>query len=180
MSAALLTVWLEPYEEKAAARVGVLCRNHADTMVVPRGWSLEDRRDPEPQLFRTGDTAPTTSLDRPAERANADLTPPTAATPAGEPAAKPRPKRARKKADDTGQLELVPTTEETDTIAPPPDPAAVTGELPAEDVPPDATPFAPWRPKFYQTDDLDGLLHAQSPLLARAFRGHRAAPETDH
>jgi hypothetical protein len=29
----------------------------------------------------------------------------------------------------------------------------------------------PWTPTFDETDDLDGLLSARSPLLARAFRG---------
>ncbi len=29
----------------------------------------------------------------------------------------------------------------------------------------------PWTPTFDEHDDLDGLLSARSPLLARAFRG---------
>ena len=29
----------------------------------------------------------------------------------------------------------------------------------------------PWTPTFDESDDLDGLLSARSPLLARAFRG---------
>jgi hypothetical protein len=29
----------------------------------------------------------------------------------------------------------------------------------------------PWTPSFDADDDLDGLLAARSPLLARAFRG---------
>jgi hypothetical protein len=32
-------------------------------------------------------------------------------------------------------------------------------------------PSTPWMPDFDADDDLDGLLHVQSPLLARAFRG---------
>ncbi len=31
-----------------------LCGLHADAMVVPRGWTLDDRRQPEPQLFASG------------------------------------------------------------------------------------------------------------------------------
>lgn len=173
MSAATLSVWLEPYDEEIAARVGVLCRHHADAMVVPRGWTLEDRRDPKPQLFRTAHAPATPPAP---ERAVTDLTPPTPESPAGQPPAKPRPKRPRKRADETGQLELVPTTEAaTELVSEPP-----SGELPPEDVPPDATPFSPWRPKFDQTDDLEGLLQARSPLLARAFRGRRDQPTTDH
>lgn len=35
---------------------GALCREHADTLTPMRGWSLEDRRDPVPRLFRVSDT----------------------------------------------------------------------------------------------------------------------------
>ena len=35
----------------------------------------------------------------------------------------------------------------------------------------DAEPVEPWTPTFDPGDDLDGLLSASSPLLARAFRG---------
>jgi hypothetical protein len=34
--------WLEPVVPGRVA--GGLCRRHADAMVVPRGWSLDDRR----------------------------------------------------------------------------------------------------------------------------------------
>jgi hypothetical protein len=34
-------------------------------------------------------------------------------------------------------------------------------------------PPTPWVPSFDHADDLDGLLDARSPLLARAFRGRR-------
>jgi len=30
----------------------VLCQRHADSMVVPRGWTLDDLRDPDLHLFR--------------------------------------------------------------------------------------------------------------------------------
>ena len=52
----------------------------------------------------------------------------------------------------------------------------LTDEVPAEapdlavtDPVPDAA--VPWTPTFDEHDDLDGLLAARSPLLARAFRG---------
>ena len=48
--------------------------------------------------------------------------------------------------------------------------AQVTGE-PLADDDPDATVAIPWMPNFDEQDDLDGVLAAQSPLLARAFRG---------
>ena len=41
----------------------------------------------------------------------------------------------------------------------------------AEPDDPDATVAMPWMPVFDVRDDLDGLLRAESPLLARAFQG---------
>jgi hypothetical protein len=85
-----LLVWLAPRQPDGDPnREGSLCRRHADAMVVPQGWTLDDRR--------------------------------------------------------------------------------VSVEDPDDD--PDATKAIPWVPEFDDTDDLDGVLAADSPLLARAFRG---------
>ena len=46
-----LTVWVEAFDPDAGYRAGVLCRRHADAMVVPIGWMLDDRRQPAPKLF---------------------------------------------------------------------------------------------------------------------------------
>ena len=48
-----LMVWIDAYERVNTDRAGVLCRRHADAMVVPLGWMLDDRRDPVPRLFKT-------------------------------------------------------------------------------------------------------------------------------
>lgn len=129
-----LMVWIDSYERVNTDRAGVLCRRHADAMVVPLGWMLDDRRDPVPRLFK----APAQSV-----------------------ATVPRQRRAvRHQRDDTGQLELGADLDVADAaIAAEPDDAAVEGEV------------LPWKPTFDQTDDLDGLLGATSPLLARAFGG---------
>jgi hypothetical protein len=146
MSATTLTVWLDAYDEVLAARVGALCRHHADAMVVPRGWSLDDRREAAPPLF-------------PSEAATKAAATPTPA--------KTRRRRPRRQAsgDDTGQLELVPNADDAAES-----PAAQRAAEPVVE-PVDPTPFSPWRPKFDEDDDLDGLLRARSPLLSRAFRG---------
>jgi hypothetical protein len=75
-----LVVWIESLDGTVSYRAGVLCRRHADAMVVPLGWMLDDRREPVPRLFKTKET--------------------TAAT--------PRPKRQRSHTprDETGQLTL--------------------------------------------------------------------------
>ena len=198
MSAAALSVWLEPYDEALASRVGVLCLRHADAMVVPRGWTLEDRREVARPLFRSPPAeARPVAPRRPARDVPLDDRATVRGVPA-EQATAERPKRARRRAvrdDHTGQLELVvAATDEAQSE--PSDPAVVmppiaepiealhdaaeveasqpmAAELAGSEtgVDADGTPFNPWRPKFDQTDDLDGLLQARSPLLARAFRG---------
>lgn len=59
-----LVVWLDTFQADTGARAGVLCLRHADAMVVPLGWMLDDRRDPVPRLFRSAAEAPA----RPAPR----------------------------------------------------------------------------------------------------------------
>ena len=50
-----LVFWLDQLVEGAEADGGVLCRRHADSMVVPRNWTLNDLRDPDLHLFRPPD-----------------------------------------------------------------------------------------------------------------------------
>lgn len=131
--------WIDVLPDHDDGIGGVLCRRHADTMVVPRGWTLDDLRDPELHLFR----------------------PPTATTP---PLRASRPRASNRASDDaTGeQLRL------GDDLL-----ASVDDDT-EEDIEQDAETIvehpAPWTATFDEGDDLDGLLSAQSPLLARAFR----------
>ncbi|MCO5332218.1 MAG: DUF3499 family protein [Ilumatobacteraceae bacterium] len=137
-----LTVWIEPFDGAVAFRAGVLCRRHADAMVVPLGWMLDDRREAAPRLFKPREPAP---LPR------------------------ARGRRARhgrtKDADETGQLQLAPVADAGEDD-PPADSehAAHVAEHASGDAPAEA-----WKPVFDQSDDLGGLLKAQSPLLSRAF-----------
>lgn len=102
-------VWLAPCApDDDRMRAGALCRRHADALVVPRGWTLDDRRELAPRLFRV------TRADR-------------AAT--------------RRKVVEVAS----PEVDEPITL--------------------------PWTADFDVSDDLDGVLAADSPLLARAFRG---------
>ncbi len=146
MHAEDLVFWLDVLPDNDPGPSGVLCRRHADSMVVPRGWTLDDLRDPDLHLFR----------------------PPN-------PLARVRSQRAAspRVADATGeQLRL------TDDVLPAS--AALASALadnePAHNEPSSAEPSSadsnpgPWTPNFDEADDLDGLLSAQSPLLARAFR----------
>ncbi len=138
-----LLFWLEPLDRWVDQYAGVLCRRHADAMVVPRGWFLDDRREPAPRLFRTP-TDTTGPMARPRRRRAATATEPP-----------------------VEQLEF--GSQLPPPVAPAPDEAvaaAVVEQGPAHDA-----DHAVWRPAFDVDDDLDGLLEADSPLLARAFRG---------
>ena len=76
-----LVFWLDVLRDDGGDSVGVLCRRHADAMVVPRDWTLDDLRDHELRLFRPPPADPSGRLVR------------------------RRP--ARRPSDDTEQLELV-------------------------------------------------------------------------
>lgn len=152
MHAEDLVFWLDTLEDaddSADGMVshGVLCRRHADSMVVPRNWTLDDLRDPDLHLFRP-----------PAESVTARRT-----------ARRP----ARSGGVDHSQLDLdidaddvAPTDDADPTEAGADgrgggDPDTVDREAAVET----------WTPSFDDGDDLGGLLAARSPLLARAFRG---------
>jgi hypothetical protein len=134
-----LVVWIDSFDRVTTGRAGVLCRRHADAMVVPLGWMLDDRRDPVPRLFKAPAQTTTTA-----------------------PRVRRQPSHHH---SDAEQLELAADVVVGDVVVG--DGVDVTGETsrPAE------TEVLPWKPTFDQTDDLDGLLEARSPLLARAFGG---------
>lgn len=46
-----LLFWIAPLHDAPVDDHNVLCQRHADAMVVPRGWTLDDRREPIPRLF---------------------------------------------------------------------------------------------------------------------------------
>lgn len=84
-----LTVWIEPFDETAGYRAGVLCRRHADAMVVPLGWMLDDRREMVPRLFKPREVAQPTKV-------------------------KSKRKKQPAVSDETGQLELGVVPDEAD------------------------------------------------------------------
>jgi len=129
MRAEDLVFWLDVLGDDAGAPPGVLCRRHADSMVVPLHWTLDDLRDPDLRLFRPPASLP---LPPPAPRA-----------------------RNRTVGSASEQLLLLSDV-----------PVAVPEERTT-----DADAAVTWTPTFDEHDDLDGLLSARSPLLARAFRG---------
>jgi hypothetical protein len=147
-----LAVWLEAVDPSTLGEVrpGLLCTRHADAMVVPKGWTLDDRREPMPRLFRIPQRPAAPS--RPSD-ATARLR-------------RPRHEDWARLALFDDEVPLPAADEVPETEAPVVDqPAAESGEVGAE-APADGEA---WRPRFDQSDDLNGLLTARSPLLRRAF-----------
>lgn len=54
-----LVFWIDSLPDPIEPEAGVLCLRHANSMVMPRGWTLDDLRDPELRLFRPPLPAPT-------------------------------------------------------------------------------------------------------------------------
>jgi len=143
-------VWLARLDPDADRnRSGTLCVRHADAMVVPQGWTLEDARDPMPRLFRPSSRQ---RLPRKSRRGEGRKTQP--------------PPDEQLALDDAAVADEVDGHSDAaaSTVA------AVTGVASGE-IDPDVTTSMPWMPDFDITDDLGGTLNADSPLLSRAFRG---------
>ena len=47
-----LTVWVDNRAIPEREHAGRLCRRHANALIVPRGWTLDDRREAIPRLFK--------------------------------------------------------------------------------------------------------------------------------
>ena len=148
-----LAVWLEAVDPSTLGEVrpGLLCTRHADAMVVPKGWTLDDRREPVPRLFRVPER-------------------PVAARRPGDATARLR----RPRPEDWAELALFDEpTPSPDLPAPAPlvepEPVASGPEQDEHVDAPGESAGAPWKPRFDRSDDLDGLLTARSPLLRRAF-----------
>ena len=171
-----LVVWLEACDPATLGenRPGLLCRRHADAMVVPVGWTLDDHREAVPRLFKVRDApvAPrptgdhTGRLRRPklqqaslldlvAQEMLDDGTDPTGATP-------------RVASVDAAAGTAVTDAGTAATVVDGVDGAAVGDAGTAdEDAPADGSPT--WTPTFDRSDDLGGLLTPRGKLLRRAF-----------
>jgi hypothetical protein len=63
-----LLVWIDSAPALDPARAGSLCRRHADALSVPKGWSIDDRRQPVPMLFSARDITPAEGLTSDSEK----------------------------------------------------------------------------------------------------------------
>lgn len=153
-----LLFWIAPFADSPIDEPNVLCARHADAMVVPRGWTLDDRREDTLRLFKPRPAEPSPAAPRRSRRSAP---------------AETRPEQLQ--IDGTGEISR-PDELPDEPSEPVPD---VVPETMSETVPdivvdttaPSAVSAAPWEPEFDHDDDLNGLLEVSSPLLSRAFRG---------
>jgi hypothetical protein len=188
-----LLFWIVATDADTPSDAKLLCRRHADAMVVPRGWTLDDRRQPTPSLFQTRRYDTKASVQAAAQAAALAANPPSARRQmrrVGRQAVEQlqidgtgpteRPTAAQLAAlddtpadidhpDDISEVDEVARVEAVDD-ADHTDNTDDTDDTDGEPVT-DGTNFGAWRPEFDTDDDLDGLLESKSPLLARAFRG---------
>lgn len=176
MRAEDLVFWLDAIRPSEHISGGVLCQRHADSMVVPRNWTLDDLRDPDLHLFRPPPIkrAPSSRARRSGHRdapieqlqfggvAEVSDTDESGAATTSD---------THTTVHDTVTGDTSDTiTAETPTVVAGAD-SPSTGDAPGPADAGEADPESPWVPEFDSGDDLDGLLSARSPLLARAFRG---------
>lgn len=139
---ARLTVWFEVALEQDATEAGALCRRHADALVVPKGWTIDDRREPIPRLFIAPDT-PMSS--KKTDRVSAKD--------------KPDAKRAtkRKKSVNTGPSILdTPAALDTSAVQREKAPSlVVVADVADHRTELDETQAIPWMPKLVRRGDYD-------------------------
>ena len=147
MNAQALLVTLENFAPVGNERRNCLCMKHADRLSVPRGWSIDDRRESVPRLFRP--PAPV-KLQRDA-------------TPSSGQRRKSRGDTVRPKLFDR---EVVQETATATATAPAP---AQVDEWEVRDDGLEETQAMQWKPSFDHTDDLGGILRPKGKMMSRAF-----------
>ena len=157
MNAQALLVTLENYAPVGNERRNCLCMKHADMLSVPRGWSIDDRRESVPRLFRP--PAPV--------KVQRD------ATPASGQRRKSRGDAVRPKLFDREVAQEPAPTPPASAPAPtPPAPALAPAQIDEWEVRDDGleeTQAMQWKPSFDHTDDLGGILRPKGKLMSRAF-----------
>lgn len=144
MDSSELVMTLENYVPVDGLHVNVLCRRHADALVVPRGWRIEDKRENVPRLF------PVASLNDKAKE-------------------KAKEKAAEKAVDKKAAAKKARVKPPRPSIF-----DELKSEKKSEEVRVDSdgleeTKAIPWSPQFDHTDDLGGVLRPKGRLLSRAF-----------
>ena len=140
-----LLLTLQNYEVVKGERRSALCAAHGDRMSVPKGWSIDDRREDPPRLFRTpkSGVAPVKASAKKSVTESKQKKKPVV-----------RPMLFQTDKQDVEKVEEV--------RAPAAKPVVRDADL-------EETKAMPWTPQFDRTDDLGGVLRPKGKLLSRAF-----------
>ena len=143
-----LLLTLQNYEVVKDERRSALCATHGDRMSVPKGWSIDDRREDPPRLFKTAKSgvAPTKASAKKSA---------TESKQKKKPVVRPMLFQAEK--------QVVEEVQEVQKVQ-----APVTRPV-VRDADLEETKAMPWTPQFDRTDDLGGVLRPKGKLLSRAF-----------
>jgi len=150
----------------------VMCTKHANMLTVPRGWTIDDRREDPPRLFAAPEKKPakkqeskdqTTSLAR-RRKARTTQSPKlfdqfALVTKIEQPA--PPVEEISHHVEPVIEEPVVEAVVEEIVVEQP------VAEVREEKVEQDAT--MAWKPQFDRTDDLGGVLRPKGKLLSRAF-----------
>jgi len=156
-----LVVWVDNKAVSERDHAGRLCRRHANALSVPRGWTIDDRRELVPKLFvvKTSDEVEAPPVKK-KKVASAEKKPKKAAS---------RPRPSLFEANDAQRAAENQATEEVVTSV----------DQHIED--PDETRAIPWSPRLASASTTaDEAEEGEAPvfgrLLGRAF-GQRAPEE---
>ena len=140
-----LLLTLQNYDVVKGERRSALCVTHGDRMSVPKGWSIDDRREDPPRLFKTPKSvvAPVKSTTKKSVTDSKQ-----------KKKAAPRPMLF--------QTENQNAEEVREAQTPVSKPVVRDADL-------EETKAMQWTPQFDRTDDLGGVLRPKGKLLSRAF-----------
>ena len=140
-----LLLTLQNYDVVKGERRSALCVTHGDRMSVPKGWSIDDRREDPPRLFKT---------------------PKSGVAPAKASAKKSATESKQKKKTVVRPMLFQTENQNAEDVrevqAPVAKPVVRDADL-------EETKAMPWTPQFDRTDDLGGVLRPKGKLLSRAF-----------
>ncbi|MDA0297851.1 MAG: DUF3499 family protein [Actinobacteria bacterium] len=137
-----LLLTLQNYAVVKGERRSALCATHGDRMSVPKGWSIDDRREDPPRLFRT---------------------PKSGAAPAKASAKKSVTESKQKKKPVVRPMLFQTDKQDVEKVQ------ALAAKRVVRDADLEETKAMPWTPQFDRTDDLGGVLRPKGKLLSRAF-----------
>ena len=165
-----LVVWVDRPDIAERETAGRLCRRHANALMVPRGWTLDDRREPVPRLFKVRDSDDSgTATDKPAA---------TGKKPSATTGRRGTGRRNKDDADTPSLFESIRREIDGDATSRVPAEPATEVTAPVEVVDPDETQAMPWSPRLGRPAPDDGQPKPRfGRLLGRAFG--EPAPDGD-